>query len=320
MVLRALCMLLTLPLLAACGSDSEAKADGERDDAGATDATVDAGPPRPKPEFLPVVTGTCPEFVEGTVSFEFGDGKTRDVQIWVGDEAKTLDGPLVYYWHGTGSFPGEAIFGLEQSAIDRIKAAGGIVASPSRGPGMGAGGVFPWYLTLPGTNPNLDDLDLADQILACSIEKIGIDTRRVHTTGISAGALHSAQMAWRRSGYLASVAPISGGLNGAPVIQDAENAFAGMVIFGGEVDAAFGLKFADASRAFETALRDAGHFAFLCDHGKGHPPGALTGPDRSPPEGTGPAIVDFFFAHPYGAAPSPWAEGLPAGFLDFCAL
>lgn len=38
------------------------------------------------------------------------------------------------------------------------------------------------------------------------------------------------------------------------------------------------------------------------------------------PSGIGAHIVAFFFDHPYGTNPSPYAQGLPSSFPSYCRL
>jgi predicted esterase len=258
----------------------------------------------PDPAFIPAATSTCPELAEGKITVS-PDGKPRDVQIWISDAAKTLDGPLIFYWHGTGSSPvAEPPYGLGAANVEAIKAQGGIIAAPFHDPDAGQ---WPWFLTT-GSGPE-DDLRVADEVLACAIEKVGVDLRRIHAIGMSAGGLNTTQMSWRRSGYLASVVTYSGGQLGAVVEQDANNKFAAMIFHGG-VDDQVVISFQQVSEAYRTELRDRDHFAFICDHGMGH---------DIPTDATG-SVRQFFEDHPYGTVPSPYVGGLPAGFPAYCSL
>ncbi|MCA9556268.1 MAG: hypothetical protein KC933_39955, partial [Myxococcales bacterium] len=239
----------------------------------------------PKPEFLPTPTGACPAFTPGTNTFSPAGIAPRDVEIWIGPNATASDGPLLFYWHGTGSSPvNEPPYGLE-GMIDAVESMGGIVAAPHHDP---AAGTFPWFLTT-GTGKE-DDLLLADEILACAIENVGIDLRHIHSIGMSAGGLNTTQMSYRRSGYLASVVPYSGGLIGqAPDIQDPTNPFAAMIFHGGPSDQVV-VSFQPISEAYQADLAGRGHFAFICDHGEGH-----TIPKK---DNVQDAIWQFFMAHP----------------------
>ena len=162
---------------------------------------------------------------------------------------------------------------------------------------------------MSGNQP--DDLILADEILACAIAAVGVDTAHIHTLGMSAGGLHSARMSLLRSRYLASVVIYSGGLYTAfgATFEDPANKFAAMIFHGG-VDDYVGMSFAEASETYLGVLEDNGNFGFICDHGQGH---------VLPPDATG-SVWQFFQDHRYGTDPSPYADGLPDGFPSYCAL
>ena len=110
----------------------------------------------------------------------------------------------------------------------------------------------------------------------------------------------------------ASVATYSGGMppGFTPVNQDPENKFAALIFDGGASDNVFSVDFQAASQAYEAVLKAAGHFAAICDHGKGH----------SIPLDAAPSVAAFFTANPWGAWPSPYAQGLPASFPTYCSL
>ena len=258
----------------------------------------------PDPQFVPAATGACPDFATGDATFSPTGIAPRQVKLWANTNAADQDGPLVFYWHGTGSNPGEANFGLGAETINAILAQGGVVAAPYSDPGSGN---FPWFLTAGGGRE--DDLQVADEILACAIEKAGIDLRRIHTIGMSAGGLQASQMAYRRSGYVASVAPYSGGKLGNPPQQEAQNKFAAMIFHGGAGDQVI-VNFKDLSEGMKNDLQSKGHFAFICDHGMGH----------KIPSDARASVWQFFQDHPFGTAPPPYAAGLPQGFPSYCGL
>src|SRR5688572_7526548 len=76
--------------------------------------TSTSGEPDPAgtPTMLPTPTGKCPTLADGDVVFAPADVEQRSVRLWLSDAAATKDGPLVFYWHGTGSSPQEAEYGL----------------------------------------------------------------------------------------------------------------------------------------------------------------------------------------------------------------
>ncbi|MBK9756020.1 MAG: hypothetical protein IPO88_21450 [Nannocystis sp.] len=83
-----------------------------------------------------------------------------------------------------------------------------------------------------------------------------------------------------------------------------------MIFHGGPSDVVL-LMFQQTSEMYQAVIEDRGGFAFICDHGMGH----------SIPQGPAQAGVwQFFRDHPYGTKPSPYKDGLPKGFLAYCAL
>lgn len=282
--------------------------DGSSGSGGTSQTTNDGttGGDEPPPPELPAPTMPCPAIVDGTITVQpAGVDAPRDVQIWLDpDAAARADGPVVFYWHGTGGSPQEAVYGLGELGVQEIMDAGGIVVAATHDP---MAGIFPWYLVL---DERPDDLLIADEVLACAAEQFGVDARRIHSIGFSAGGLHTAQMSIRRSGYLASVATYSGGLifGKMPTFQDPDNPFAAMIFHGGAGDVVV-VGFEQASKDYQAYLTANDHFSFLCDHGGGH---AI--PDAQD------SVMQFFSDHPYGADPSPYAQDLPGDFPPYCAL
>jgi hypothetical protein len=119
------------------------------------------------PANLPHPTGTCPDFIEGIITVSpAGNSQPRNVKVWVSDAANTVDGP--------GGSPDEALTGLGTDTIEAIKAEGGIVAAPYNDP---AAGTYPWFLTTYPLQTREDDLRVADEILACAIQKETFEKR-----------------------------------------------------------------------------------------------------------------------------------------------
>lgn len=263
---------------------------------------------RIKPIDLPKITGKCPDMhAGGILPFRAkGMNKHRLVQVWADPKAKGKKGPLVFYWHGTGMNPAEAAVGLGP-IIEKVTSMGGMVVAPFRDI---ESGVFPWYLVLDLAGHRLDDLLLADEVLACAMDQVGIDTTRIHTLGLSAGGLQSTQMSYRRSNYIASSVIYSGGLIiDPPPSKDPRNKFSSMIFHGGPADIVI-LPFALTSERFLKALKDNDQFGFMCSHFTGHiiPPFIHD------------SVWKFFEDHPFGAK-SPYPEsGLPEGFPPYCHL
>ncbi len=270
------------------------------------DPTEDPTEDGPEP-VIPTPTGACPEITEGTLTFNpAGVGKPREARIWIDEDAAAAqDGPVVFYWHGTGSSTNEAPYGLSNAGVEAFKAAGGMVVAAVADPDAGT---FPWWLTI---GEQEDDLLLADEVLGCLDEQWGVDPTRIHAIGMSAGGLHTTQMSYRRSAYIASVVTYSGGIGiqGVPASQNPENRFAAMIYHGGASDNVV-ISFQLASETYLDDLLMNDHFAFICDHGNGHtiPTDAIS------------STLQFFSKHPYGVRPSPYADELPGGFPDYCSL
>lgn len=264
---------------------------------GQTDSSSETGNEGPTPP-LPSPQGACPDFTNGTVTFQLASG-TRTAQVWIDEAAAAdMDGPLVMYWHGTGGIPQQAQQALGAS-IAEITSRGGIVVAPI----YAGNGQFPWL-----DNGGSAEFPLVDEIVACAAENIGIDARRIHSLGFSAGALFTSALSFGRSSYIASVALYSGGF--VTAAQDPNNKFAAMIFHGGAADNVYGVDFRSASQQYQTALLDAGHFAFVCDHGTGH---------AMPAEGPS-SVLEFFTDHPFGEDPAAYADGFPAGMPSYCEL
>jgi predicted esterase len=284
------------------GAAGSAGAGGAAGTAGSKDAgtggTADSSlPPPPPPDGgppgIPPPVGACPNFVQGNATFNPAGG-ARTVTIHISAANQTTRGPIIFYWHATGSQPTEASRGLP---LPTVLAAGGVVIAPSDVPNAGT---FPWL-----SNFNLHDA-LVDEVLGCAQQKANIDTNRIHAVGFSAGGLMTTHLSYARSRYMASVATYSGGANGQ--FQDPNNKFAAMIMTGGMGNDTVVTDFYASSVAWQSTLKGAGHFAMLCDHGGGHNiPMALV-----------PGVWQFFLDHPFGRNPSPYAGGKIPSAISVC--
>jgi poly(3-hydroxybutyrate) depolymerase len=220
--------------------------------------------------------------------------------------AATKHGPLLIYWYATGSSTLEASYSLG-ATLQTIEDAGGIVVAPQADP---TAGQFEWFIV--NGSSKLDDFLVADEIVACAAKSTSIDSSHIHVMGMSAGALQTTAMSFMRSSYVASVATYSGGMppGFSPPVEDASNKFAALIFDGGKTDNVFNVDFQAASQAYYTNLKSAGHFAAICDHGMGH----------AIPLDAAPSVATFFQANGFGVSPSPYANGLPAGFPSYCML
>jgi len=316
---RALLFLAIAPLsfvAPACSSSSAATVpDPSAGDAAVPEdasAQADTSPPTPGPEkptakdptALPKVTGTCPALTPGRVTFAPNGVAPRAVELSLSDAAKTKDGPVLFYWHGTGGEPGEAVDAFSSAVVKQIVDAGGIVAAPYHDD---AAGQLPWFLSLGGSRE--DDLRVMDEVLACAIRDLGIDSHRVYSAGFSAGAMNTMHVAARRSGYIASIVAFSGSYLGATAPQEPANLYPAMLFHGGPSDKVV-IGFEEGAKAYKTKMTEAGHFVFLCNHDDGH---------TIPFDGRASAWK-FLEDHPYGKRPEPYREALPQGFPRYCEL
>ena len=267
------------------------------------DPSVDAPGIAPPTPVLPTPTGTCPTIANGDVTFAPAGMPPRKVKLALDPGATT--GPLVIYWHATGSAPEEAAYSLGATEA-AITHAGGVVAAPYADP---TAGQFEWFIV--NKSPKLDDFVLADEIVGCLAAAHRIDPDHIHAMGMSAGALQTTALSFLRASYIASVATFSGGIPAgfSPTNEDPDNKFAALIFDGGATDTVFGVDFQAASQAYDQTLTAAGHFAALCDHGMGH----------AIPLDAAPSVAMFFAANGFGAWPSPYASGLPASFPSYCA-
>jgi hypothetical protein len=134
---------------------------------------------------IPQPTEPCPTIATGNITVA---GTT--VQIWAGTKQATQQGPVFFYWHGTGETSGSAQYRMK-TQIAEITAAGGVVASFNETTKTGKNTCNNvWYT---------GDFAMADQILACAVQQLNIDTRRVYTGGCSAGDPERVDLQGRRA-------------------------------------------------------------------------------------------------------------------------
>lgn len=263
---------------------------------------LDPSVKKPDASKLPKVKGTCPNIASGNVTV---NGTTA--VLTVGPKA----GPMVFYWHGTGTDASEVDQGLPGAAAD-IRANGGVLASFNDSNGQGDNtGDFVWYT---------GDIESADQLLACAIEKNLVDTGRIHTSGYSAGGLQSGTMLFSRSNYLASVliysgGPEAGGLApGTTTFADPTNIPATLGAHGAAGSDWLILDFHDGTLLAEDTVKKAGGFAIDCDDNGAHTDFFTI---RA---GVGGQAWKFFKDHPYNSKPDPYMGGLPAGYPKYCKI
>jgi predicted esterase len=283
-------------------SGSSASSVGATSSAGASASATGASP-----TMLPAVTGTCPTLENGTVTISAGGG-TIQAQVWAGSGTSS-NGPLILYWHGTGSSAASEV--PDAFDVNAVTSAGGAIVgfiSNSRtGTTTGNTGDDVWYES---------DAAFADQVVACAIQELRIDPRRIHTAGYSAGALQTVYMWYARSGYIASAISYSGGIDGAnqAPLQDPSNVPPVIVAHGAQGSDELVLDFAQASAQWESDIKTAGGFSIDCNDGGNHLAFFTT---RAPK--LKPAAVQFFLDHPFKVKPEPYTI-LPAALPSYCKI
>lgn len=285
-------------MMAAAGASGIAGAAGmAAAGAGGAGAMPPASPAGDGPT-LPMIQGDCPEFRNGTIMV----AGHRGITIAAGEAGKK--GPVLFYWHGTGSSASEYQRLIPAAVQSEIMSSGGIIASfNGRASGGGEG-------DCSGTGAhNRADFKAADQIVACAVKNHGTDPRRIYATGCSAGGLQSGCMAHLRSSYMAAVAPNSGGIVGRYQWQD-KHSPAVFSMHGGSSDVVI-VTFSQTSMSFNTAAKTHGSFVVNCNHNGGH---------CAAPTDLQASAWEFMKAHPWGTTDSPWKAGLPAGTPSYCKI
>src|SRR5689334_7422867 len=124
----------------------------------------------PKDPTVPEVKGECPAFKNGTITFMGLGG----IQVVASTKPASATAPMVFYWHGTGSFSGE--FATMAGAVQQgVVKEGGVLISFQGSTGgdlLSGTAIF-----------GKGDFDLTDGLLACAVAKNNVDPTRVFATG-----------------------------------------------------------------------------------------------------------------------------------------
>lgn len=239
---------------------ADAAAAGAMANADAISGSARAGPR------LPSTHKPCPNMPVGQSVVSF-DG--LNAQIWVGDKQPEQHGPLLIYWHGTGSSTQEVMALMAAAPEDILSSAGVIVAleeSTGEGESVATG---TW---------TLGDLDVADEIVACAIERRDVDPERIYVAGCDSGGVQAAVMVYARSHYTAAAMLNSGGLADTRVLSDPTHVPSAIAAHGPMGSDVVIVDFAETSLRFDRALVMDGGFAVDCAHPGGHcgAPASLT--------------------------------------------
>lgn len=245
---------------------------------------------------VPAIMGDCPMLSTGSITLSGVSG----IEVAAGAKPSSPTAPIVFYWHGTGSFSGEYASMAAQVAAG-VQQEGGILISFQNSTGGDL---------LSGTSVfGMGDFALTDLIYACAVKNYNVDPKRVFTTGCSAGGLFATAMAMLRSSYIAAAAPNSGGLVAPQQFQN-KHVPPLMTVHGAPGSDVVIVDFSNTSMTADMTFKQAGGFVIDCNHGGGHCGGAGLAPD----------IWSLFKAHPFGITPEPWAMGLPSGTNPVCKI
>jgi len=250
---------------------------------------------------IPAAKGTCPMLVGLAGQTVTISGQTASV--WSGTKSSTGEGgPLLFYWHGTGSSAAE-VSGTMAAQIPQITGAGGLVASFISTTGTGT------LTSGTGTNYS-DDYNTADQILACATQQLNIDTHRIISAGCSAGGLQTGAMLYFRSSYLACAMPNSGGTVFPYTLQD-KHVPSLITTHGAMGSDVVVVDFSTTSATEDKDVKSKGGFVVDCNHGGGH---------CGAPANDIAAQWKFYMDHPFGVMTDPYAGGLPSTFPTYCKV
>jgi hypothetical protein len=223
------------------------------------------------------------------------------VQLAVGTKQADKKGAVFFYWHATGGSSTEVT--MLGPVVDEITSEGGIVASFSTTTGMGMQtGDNVWFT---------GDFAMADEILACAVEQLNIDMRRIYAGGCSAGGLQAGAMLYERSSYVAAVMPNFGGELFPFTLEDSSHVPAIVTTHGAPSNGGGIIDFTGASLVEDKDVASKGGFAVDCNHGGtvcNAPAAAIAGQWQ------------FCKDHPFGVSPEPYASGLPSSLPPYCAI
>jgi hypothetical protein len=263
--------------------------------------------------------GQCPMLSVGTTMNKLlSSGIEREFLVVVPDDAKPDETfPVLFMWHwlnaSASSFYDRAQM---QTAANEARL---IAVIPN-----GIGSIpanWPWS-TITSADVMEQEFAFFDDMLACVSEQFPVNKNCVSSTGVSDGALWTAQLAGGRGEYLSSIVVLSGGTGTSIVNSYASpvHKMPALVLWGGPTDRCIVIEFEAASHDLEQGLVDDGHFLVECVHdcGHGEPPiDPVDGMSRFAP------MWHFVTDHPYWLrdGESPYQEnGLPAGMPNWCAI
>ncbi|MCO4744489.1 MAG: hypothetical protein KC912_06870 [Proteobacteria bacterium] len=248
--------------------------------------------------------GACPDLtVTGSeVSFTSADVE-RSVRVYL-PAGETTDAPLLFMWHPLGVSAAEiAQYTDAQTLANDL---GMVILVPL----AIESNTFEWEFAGNGSD---QDIVLYDDLRTCAANDLGIDVRRVYTTGMSAGALWSTYLTMHRADTLAASLIMSGGTGAIIQYESPEAEVPVLMFYGGATDTwgggGFTVDFTAATLEFADDVADDIETLILCNHNRGH---------VLPPSGMA-TVESFLLRHAYGE-PSPFADGDLNGLPTICEM
>jgi len=273
-----------------------------------------ATPPPSPPSYS---QGTCPSFAAGANSIQTAGGKRNFLLVLPADPKPGESFPLVFLWHW--------LKGKAQDFVDRAEVQKAVDAQRFIAvvPEQKGDLFFVWPVESIQSDARIqEELTFFDDLYACVDSAYTVNRSCVASTGVSAGALWTDQLAHRRSEYLASFMSLSGGVGGLAIKPwgTPKRKIPGMVLWGGPTDNCIGLfSFEALSKELETKLTQGGHFFLECIHNCGHSEPPFTTGVTSKYEG----LWNFVLDHPYWLSPGVsvyQTTGIPSTFPEWCGI
>ncbi len=280
---------------------------------------------------LPTYGGVCPTLMTGGESLNALPGQTtilglpqtidRTFRVIVPDDLGDDEVlPVIFMWHWLG---GDSKGFYDRSEVQEATNFYRFIAVIPDGREIEQGLLFKWPFAITDSMEQMEqDFQFFDDMLACVAEQFVVDKECVSSTGVSAGALFTSQLAGGRGNHLSSIISLSGGTGGATVKPwpGSEHKMPAMVLWGGDDDFCIAVDFAATSKDLEQNLEADGHFLLECVHNCEH-----ATPPFEPPGGlpTYSAMWRFFLDHPYWLEDGvSWynEEGVPDFYPEWCAI
>ncbi|MCB9751675.1 MAG: hypothetical protein H6713_17010 [Myxococcales bacterium] len=308
--------------------------DTDTDTGGVTEMVMCGDEPPPGAQLappLPTYGGICPTIETGIDNLNVLPGVTtifgndimidREFMVFAPDDIGEEEQlPVIFMWHWLG---GDAKGFANRSEVEDAVNFYRFIAVIPNGRDIEQGLLFKWPFSITDSMKQMEqDFQFFEDMLACVAEQFGVDKECVSSTGVSAGALFTDQLAGFQGDRLSSIISLSGGTGGLTVKPwtSSGHIMPAMVLWGGPDDFCIAVDFNATSLDLEQNLQSDGHFVVECIHNCTHATPPFDPPMDIP---TYSAMWRFFLDHPY------WLEdgaswytdfGLPDFYPEWCAV